>query len=159
MPSLGLKAVRAPERITRLSSVHLAALNKVHLCGIWRRDCLPFALFARSLHTMEATTRSDKCPIRLCCLAGSWQSRWWERTASVGSCPSAAAGSASSVAQMLGGWGVGGASLAIQTSCQQPVFPAISGGMLGWLMPRHSPEEDFCGCGWCDGCIFQMFER
>lgn len=108
MPSLGLKAVRAPERITRLSSVHLAALNKVHLCGIWRRDCLPFALFARSLHTMEATTRSDKCPIRLCCLAGSWQSRWWERTASVGSCPSAAAGSASSVAQMLGGWGVGG---------------------------------------------------
>lgn len=128
MPSLGLNVVRAPECITRLSSVHLAALNKVHLCGIWRQDCLPFALFGRSLHTEEATSRSDKCPIRLCRLASSSPSRWWERTAPVGSCPSAAARSASSVAQMLGGWG----SLVFQTS--SPVFPAISGGMLGWLM-------------------------
>lgn len=37
MLSLGLKAVRAPERITLLSSLHLVAVNKVHLRGFWRQ--------------------------------------------------------------------------------------------------------------------------
>ena len=99
--SLRLKAVRAPERITRLSFVHSAARKKVHLCGIWGRDCLTLAPFAWTLHTKEGDQTN----------VPSGSAAWpGPRRADGGraSCPSAAAGSASSVAQMLwvGGWGV-----------------------------------------------------
>lgn len=45
--SLGLNALRAPERITLRSSVHLAAVNKSSHARLLASDRLPFALFGR----------------------------------------------------------------------------------------------------------------
>lgn len=100
MLSLGRKAVGAPERITCHPRAWLLD-TKLTCAASGVETRLPFALFGRSLHTKEAT-RSDPCPIRL----RAWprpESRWWEWTAPPGSCPSAAARSASTVAQMLAG--------------------------------------------------------
>lgn len=130
--SLGLKALRAPERITLLSSVHLAAVNKVHMRGFWRQTAsrLHFLvdLGAQKKPNVPSASAAWPCPWH-----GSGQADG-RGLPLVGSSPSAAAGSASSVAQMRG-------------------------GSVRWLMPRQSPEEDFSGCGRSYGGKFKPFER
>lgn len=121
----------------RLSSVHFCAPNKVDLRGMWRRGRLPSAgtFFGGSLQRKEATPGPDQRPGR----ADGGEDCLCRRG------PSAAAGSASSVAQMLRWRGRGSPG----------AFPAVSGGVLGWLVPRHSPEEDsffFFGCDFSHLC-------
>lgn len=123
--SLGLKALGAPERITLLSSLHLFTVNKVHLRGFVRQT-------ASRLHFLVdigAQKKPQTGQINVPSASAAWPCPWHGSGRAdggrglplVGSSPSAAAGSASSVAQM---WGV-----------------------MRWLMPRQSPEEDFSGCG------------
>lgn len=104
--SLGLKALRAPERITLRSSVHLAAGNKVHLRGFWRQTASRLHFLADLGAQKKPLTGQRSVPSASaawpCPWHGSGRADGGRGLPLVGSSPSAAAGSASSVAQMRG---------------------------------------------------------